>query len=408
MTKNRARVRAAKELAQTSGIRHPEASYLADNRKLLLHLDDERSIYDFSAGPLRLHGDGNLGAALSVVKNDALRKGWRILFVKDLSVPAPSIADLKESPALVVVDVREPYDANSIDSSVVRLIEGTHLDINVLVGLHGDDTLPAGLETGRNSRINVTDRPRASAGKPRLSCYSDPETYRNDPDHATTRAADDALNFMGIPVAAQKFARASSGLFLITGRTGSGKTMTGISLLRRAYFDKMPKTYAIVDIHERGMVALSGAEVIPVLHPANTGTYIRRAIKNGARILFVDGLYNADSIEAALDAALSGVLVIATMHAQASEAAQQLLDAFPDGGRAKTRAKVQLALRGVISQTLVRGESSTSRVLASEVWAEGADGELAPVLTFQDSLAAPVAEGTVLQSEADRVAARGR
>lgn len=190
--------------------------------------------------------------------------------------------------------------------------------------------------------------------------------------------------------------------------TGAGKTMTGASLLRRAYYDKGHAAAAIMLSCEMLIADYPGVTLHPAEHANETAAAIKKAVSDGSKIIFVDTLLgDPESTEAVLDAALGGAMVIATMHTKASDAAQRLLDAFPNSGNPKIRAKVELALRGVIEQVLVRGESGTGRVLTSEVWAEGDnDSGLAPVLTFQESLEALVAEGTVLQADADRARSR--
>jgi twitching motility protein PilT len=146
----------------------------------------------------------------------------------------------------------------------------------------------------------------------------------------------------------------------------------------------------IMDPREAPIAEYPGVTLYPVNEGSDTAPAIRASVDGGAKILFVDGLRDAEAIEAALDAALGGVLVIATMHTQASGAAQRLLDAFPDSGNAKIRAKVRLALRGVLEQVLVRrAGGQPGRVLASEVWVEttrDADDILAPAISLAECL----------------------
>lgn len=150
MTKNRARVRATKELAQTAGLRHPDASYLADHRKLVL-FENGPVVYDFSEGPLRFHCLGSVHLQMNEVQADAERKGWRIVTI-DPAQPLPSVEELRREPSLVVVDIETAYADFALDPSVARLVEGGHPELNVVVGLHADDTLPSGFKGGRNRR----------------------------------------------------------------------------------------------------------------------------------------------------------------------------------------------------------------------------------------------------------------
>lgn len=185
----------------------------------------------------------------------------------------------------------------------------------------------------------------------------------------------------------------------MAGTTGSGKTTAGVALMRRAWVDIGRPAAVVVHPSEADLVGTPGVAFHPVEGGYDTALAIREAVADGAKIIFVDGLYDATAIEAALDAALGGALVIATLHTQASDAAQRLLDAFPDAGNAKIKAKVQLALRGVLEQVLVRrAGDQPGRVLGSEVWAEdgiGSDAVLSPVITLQESLQDLVHRGAI-------------
>jgi hypothetical protein len=102
MTKNRVRVRATKELAQTEDIRHPDASYLADHRKLRL---PDGTIHDFATGPLRylgLYRNGR-GSAVNTAVNEAKSKGWNIIWLDEVAPePAPSLSVMPKAPALII------------------------------------------------------------------------------------------------------------------------------------------------------------------------------------------------------------------------------------------------------------------------------------------------------------------
>lgn len=215
---------------------------------------------------------------------------------------------------------------------------------------------------------------------------------------------------LGVPKAAQDFAKQQAGgLFLISGATGAGKTTTGEALFRYAQAKSSGPAFAIMDPAETYILAGSDATPLPVQYSDNAVPALHAALQGSAGVIFIDTQFGQpELIEAALDAALAGTLVFATIHCQASEASQRLLDAFPEGGNRKVRAKVELALRGVIEQVLVRGEGRKGRVLASEVWAStaGGDESLTPVLTLEESLDSLVAEGTVLKETADQALAR--
>jgi twitching motility protein PilT len=217
-----------------------------------------------------------------------------------------------------------------------------------------------------------------------------PGTGRTAAGWARVNAADARLDSLGVPKAAQEFATYPDGLFLIAGTTGQGKTTGAAALLRRAMVDRPRSAYAVVDECEASFVGASGATVLPVERAGEAAPAIRNAVAAGADVILVDGLYDPAAAEAAVAAALSGVLVFATMHSSASGASQRLLDMLPepdeDGEAPDNRARVQQALRGVFEQRLVSGEGQNGRVLVGEVWVKDDYADqpiLAPLLTMK-------------------------
>jgi hypothetical protein len=392
MTKNRARIRATKALAASSDIRHPEASYLADHRKLRL---PDGTIHDFSEGPLRylgIPGSGVPAAALATQK-EATAKGWATHFYDATEATTgfdPHDFLWHKGPAVFIVDANHET-GTALHKSIDDLDAGSYPDLNVVIvrePIPGEHRrTPA---TGRNIHL--------AAAAPGQVITGHPGIHRTARGWALVEAADAALDALGVPKAAQEFATHTSGLFLVTGMTGAGKTMTATSLLRRAYYDKGHAAAAIMHPFERGLVSDFDVSAFPVEYAEVAAPAIREAVAAGAKIILVEELHHPAAIEAALDAALGGALVIATMHGKASDASQRLLDAFPESGSPKIRAKVLLALRGVIEQVLVRRADDKGRVLASEVWAEdgiGTGAVLAPVITLKESLKALYEQGAV-------------
>jgi Tfp pilus assembly pilus retraction ATPase PilT len=201
--------------------------------------------------------------------------------------------------------------------------------------------------------------------------------------------ADAILDALRIPQEAQEFATYPDGLFLITGTTGAGKTTTGLALMRRAQVDKGRAAFAIMDSREALGPRLGSTTLIPVYGQGEYPAAIREAVERGARVMFVDGLYDPETIKAAVDASLSGVLVFATMHSRPEDALQRLQDDFQGDGAAQAQERVRQAVRGVVG-VQIHGAGPVRGVLAAEVWVKGDEDEasLQPVLTFEESRAA--------------------
>lgn len=197
----------------------------------------------------------------------------------------------------------------------------------------------------------------------------------------------------------------------------AGKTTTAVKLLNRARLENDRPAYAVIEKCEAGFASTSGAQVVTVDGAEVTPAAIRWAQEDGARVIYVDDLRDSASAAAAVDAALSGVLVFATLHSSACGAAQRLLDMLPahddadnpdevDRVRRDNQAKVDSVLRGVLEQVLVRVEGHGPRALVGEVWAQDDHGRLAPVQPLAAGVAALVADGTVTPDDAALVVTR--
>lgn len=341
MTRNRATKQAARTIATTKDIRMPDASYQADHRKLLL-LEDEPLVYDFSNGPLRFYGDATLDKHIEEVAYDADKKGWRIDTLTDLTVSDIRAGELRKEPALLVVNLLHPYSPADLSPAIVRLIEGGHPELNVLVGLHADEELPKGMERGRNNRIDWYQKPPA-------------------------RANDDLRE--ALPTMISHFVNEDSGLVLIAGPARSGRTTTAAALTCLAMQYNRPenaRTIAITDPHKPvpAWFSSSGATLVA----ARNDTDRAAACAINANVIYLDEISNPETFEAALDAALAGALVFTTI-AGRLDAAERFLENFPESRREAVAAKISKALRGVVYQTIVQNTRG-SRLLRAHVWTD--------------------------------------
>jgi len=137
------------------------------------------------------------------------------------------------------------------------------------------------------------------------------------------------------------------GLFLITGPTGSGKTRTGISILGELSRPEVnvltvedPVEYEIPGITQVQVNPQAGVKFADVL---------RAFLRQDPDIIMVGEIRDSETAKIATEAALTGHLVIATLHTNdAPSSATRLMDLGVDP------ANVSAALLGVLAQRLVR------------------------------------------------------
>ena len=162
----------------------------------------------------------------------------------------------------------------------------------------------------------------------------------------------------------------SSGLILVTGPTGSGKSTTLAAMVDHinrhigghiltvedpVEFVHTPKL-GLVNQREVGTNTLSFANAL------------RSALREDPDVILVGELRDVDTIRLALTAAETGHLVLATVHtSSAAKTVDRLVDVFPGDEKNMARAMLSESLLAVISQTLCPRQDGLGRVAAHEV-----------------------------------------
>lgn len=234
--------------------------------------------------------------------------------------------------------------------------------------------------------------------------------------------APDSMEQLGMPLSAQTLMQARSGLVLVCGPHGSGKSTTVAALIdhlnatRRTHIVSLEAPVRVVHRHQRSVV--SQREVGK--HTASFSGAIRVALKQGADVIAVSELSERETIAQVIDAAHQGALIIAEAHTPtAVSAIEGLLSAFAEDTRVHARAALSENLLAVIGQVLCRRKDG-GRVAAYEMLIntplfadmvrKGADAELESMIDagaegairVDDSLAALVEQGVIDGREAYR------
>ena len=182
------------------------------------------------------------------------------------------------------------------------------------------------------------------------------------------------LDDLGVPPAARAFADGRRGLVLVTGATGAGKSTTLAALVHRINAARAVHIVTIEDpiefVHRDAAARVTQREVGIDTESFEAG--LRHVVRQSPDVIVIGELRDPVTVQVAVSAALTGHLVLASMHTiDAAQTLQRLLSFFPEHLRAQAALDLSLCLRGVISQRLLPRAGGEGRVLAAEIMSVG-------------------------------------
>ena len=177
------------------------------------------------------------------------------------------------------------------------------------------------------------------------------------------------LEALKMPPAVESFAHLRSGLVLVTGPTGSGKSTTLAAIIDKinATYDKHILTIEdpVEFVHQNQRSMISQREV--GTHTKSFESALRAALRENPDVILVGELRGRE-VELALAAAEMGALVFGTLHTNsAAKTVDRLIDIFPTDEQEQIRMSLSEALAGVVSQLLVPTADGAGRVAAIEI-----------------------------------------
>ena len=172
------------------------------------------------------------------------------------------------------------------------------------------------------------------------------------------------LDALGLPAGVAELAGAPEGLVLVCGPAGSGVTTTIAALIDRMNDGPARSIITVEDpievLHSDRVCAINQREV--GLDTASFPDALARVLRQDPDVVMIGSLDDPRTLEIALDAVASGVLVIAaTGGAEPAEAVERLIARVPPHRQAAVRTALGGALRAVVSQRLVSGPDGTGR-----------------------------------------------
>jgi twitching motility protein PilT len=178
------------------------------------------------------------------------------------------------------------------------------------------------------------------------------------------------LDQLNMPDAVRALCRTNSGLILVTGKTGSGKSTTLAAMIDDINARVKGHILTIEDpiefVHRRKNCLISQREV--GAHAPSFADAVHSALREDPDVVLVGEMRDLETISVAVSAAEMGVLVMGTLHTNGAAATvDRIVNAFPSEKQSHVRTMLSTSLRGVVSQQLIPRAGQSGRVAALEI-----------------------------------------
>jgi len=205
-------------------------------------------------------------------------------------------------------------------------------------------------------------------GRFRISLY-----YRNGNPEMSIRPVMDHIRTreeLRLPVQIEDFTRLSSGLFLITGPTGSGKTTTLNYMIDLINSERRCKIISIEDpveyLHKQKMAVIIQQELYTDVKSFSSA--LIHVLRQDPDVICVGEMRDLETTGTALIAAETGHLVIATCHTPNTvQTFERIVSIFPEHQQPQIYTQLSNCIQGVIAQRLIPSADKRKRVLANEL-----------------------------------------
>jgi twitching motility protein PilT len=234
---------------------------------------------------------------------------------------------------------------------------------------------------------------------------------------------------LGLPKVARELALRTSGLVLVCGPTGSGKTTTLAAMIDTVNAERRCHILTIEDpiefLHNNRRATISQREV-------HTDTKeFSRALRSGMRqdpdVILIGEIRDVETMRTSLQAAETGHLVLASLHARTIvDAVNRVIDIFPADEQRQARASIAESLQGIMCQHLVASASGQGRTMVLEIAIATprireaivdedktailqdivAEGQYYGMRTFEQDAVRLVLAGAITTGEAEKVVGR--
>lgn len=178
------------------------------------------------------------------------------------------------------------------------------------------------------------------------------------------------LETIRAPETFKTFGQLKSGLVLVTGPTGSGKSTTLAAIIDYINTNQKMKIITIEEpvefVHKSKQSLIVHREVGMDTKSFMSG--LQNALKSDPDVILVGEMRDKETIGLALIASEMGILVFGTLHTNsAAKTVDRIIDVFPAKQKSQIRSVLANSLKGVVAQQLLKGADGKGRFAAHEI-----------------------------------------
>ena len=177
------------------------------------------------------------------------------------------------------------------------------------------------------------------------------------------------IDMLGLPKAVHEVLTEKSGLVLVTGQTGSGKSTSLAAMIDKINRERNENIITVEDpvefVHQSQRSIITQREVGP--HTKSFGSALKGALRQDPDIILMGELRDYETVSMAMTAAETGHLVFGTLHTNgAPETINRIIDVYPAEEQPQARSQLSQSLQLVMTQQLLKRKGG-GRIGAFEV-----------------------------------------
>jgi len=178
------------------------------------------------------------------------------------------------------------------------------------------------------------------------------------------------ISQLNLPASLNELVKATRGLVLVCGPTGSGKSTTLAALVGEINRSEARHIITIedpIEYEHRNQNAIIEQIEIGRDAPTFAGA-LRAALRQDPDVILVGEMRDLETVATALTAAETGHLILSTLHtSDVAQAIHRIIDVFPPAQQTQIKQQLALSLNAIVCQQLIPRTEGNGRAVAVEV-----------------------------------------